>query len=147
MNNSRRRVTIGSLIGYGGLGKCLTQSATFLAVLLTLTTLLLLLAGCAGQDTIPTEGQETSEEEVEVEVEVEVEEAASEAPVESLPSYEPGPDTDTEICQTAEALEDLGPEGLQMLTDELAEGVSAGRFANMQEALASRGYTCNGQVR
>jgi hypothetical protein len=135
MNNSRR-VTIGSLIGYGGLGKCVTQSATFFAVVLTLTTVLLL-AGCGGQDTIPTEGKEASEEE----------EAASEAPVESLPSYEPGPDMDTEICQTAEALEDLGPEGLQMLTDELAEGVAAGRFANMQEALASRGYTCNGQVR
>jgi hypothetical protein len=135
MNNSRR-VTIGSLIGYGGLGKCVTQSATFLAVVLTLTTVLLL-AGCGGQDTIPTEGKEASEEE----------EAASKAPVESLPSYEPGPDMDTEICQTAEALEDLGPEGLQMLTDELAEGVAAGRFANMQEALASRGYTCNGQVR
>ena len=138
MNNSRR-VTIGPLIGYGGLGKCLTQSATFLAVLLTLTTVLLLLAGCGGQDTIPTEGKEASEEEEE--------EAASEAPVESLPSYEPGPDMDTEICQTGEALEDLGPEGLQMLSDELAEGVAAGRFANMQEALASRGYTCNGQVR
>ena len=41
--------------------------------------------------------------------------------MESLPSYEPGPDTDTEICQTAEALEDLGPEGLQRLTDELSE--------------------------
>ena len=135
MNNSRR-VTIGSLIGYGALGKCVTQSATFLAVVLTLTTVLLL-AGCSGQDTIPTEGKEASEEE----------EAASEAPVESLPSYEPGPAMDTEICQTAEALEDLGPEGLQMLTDELAEGVAAGRFANMQEALASRGYTCNGQVR
>ena len=135
MNNSRR-VTIGSLIGYGGLGKCVTQSATFLAVVLTLTTVLLL-AGCGGQDTIPTEGKEASEEE----------EAASEAPAESLPSYEPGPDMDTEICKSAEALEDLGPEGLQMLTDELAEGVAAGRFANMQEALASRGYTCNGQVR
>ena len=126
------------LIGYGGLGKCLTHSATFLAVVLTLTTVLLL-AGCGGQDTIPTEGKEASEEEEE--------EAASEAPVESLPSYEPGPDMDTEICQTAEALEDLGAEGLQMLTDELAEGVAAGRFANMQEALALRGYTCNGQVR
>ena len=96
-----------------------------------------LLAGCGGQDTVPTEEEEAN-----------VEESAQDvAPVESLPSYEPGPDTDTEICQTAEALEDLGPEGLQMLTDELAEGVSAGRFANMQEALASRGYTCNGQVR
>jgi hypothetical protein len=134
--NNPRRVTIGSLIGYGGLGKCVTQSATFLAVVLTLATVLLL-AGCGGQDTIPTEGKEASEEE----------EVASETPVESLPSSEPGPDMDTEICQTAEALEDLGPEGLQMLTDELAEGVAAGRFANMQEALASRGYTCNGQVR
>jgi hypothetical protein len=66
--------------------------------------------------------------------------------VESLPSYEPEAETDSEICQTGEALEDLGPEGLQRLTDELSEGVSAGRFANMQEALASRGYTCNGQV-
>ncbi len=136
MNNSQR-VTIGSLIGYGGLGKCVTQSATFLAMVLTLATVLLL-AGCGGQDTKPTEGKEASEEE---------EEVASEAPAESLPSSEPGPDMDTEICQTAEAFEDLGPEGLQMLTDELTEGVAAGRFANMQEALASRGYTCNGQVR
>jgi len=142
MNNSRR-VTIGSLIGYGGLGKCVTQCATFLAVVLTLTTVLLL-AGCGGQDTIPTEGKEASEEEKEEEA---ASEAASEAPVESLPAYEPGRDMDTEICQTAEALEDLGPEGLQMLTDELAEAVAAGRFANMQEALASRGYTCNGQFR
>ena len=81
---------------------------------------------------------------VEQEKEVSVEEPTQEAPVESLPSYEPGPDTDTEICQTAEALEDLGPEGLQRLTDELSEEVSAGRFANMPEALASRGYTCAG---
>ena len=81
---------------------------------------------------------------VEQENEVSVEEPTQEAPVESLPSYEPGPDTDTEICQTAEALEDLGPEGLQRLSDELSEEVSAGRFANMQEALASRGYTCAG---
>ena len=69
-----------------------------------------------------------------------------EAHVESLPSYEPGPDTDTEICQIQEALGDLGPEGLQKLIDELSEEVSAGRFANMQEALASRGYTCNRPV-
>jgi hypothetical protein len=100
---------------------------------LTLTTALL--ASCGGQDTVPVEEKEAS-----------VEEAAPEAPVESLPSYDPGPDTDSEICQTAEALEDLGPEGLQKLSDELAEEVSAGRFANMQEAFASRGYTCNGQV-
>ncbi len=53
---------------------------------------------------------------------------------------------DTEICQTAEALEDLGPEGLQRLSDEVSEEVAAGRFANMQEALASRGYTCNRPV-
>ena len=91
-----------------------------------------LLAGCGGQDTAPPEEEEAN-----------VEEAASEAPVESLPSYEPGPDTDTEICQIQEALEDLGPDGLQQLTDELSEEVSAGKFANMQEALASRGYTCN----
>jgi hypothetical protein len=91
-----------------------------------------LLAGCGGQDTAPPEEEEAN-----------VEEAASEAPVESLPSYEPGPDTDTEICQIQAALEDLGPDGLQQLTDELSEEVSAGKFANMQEALASRGYTCN----
>jgi hypothetical protein len=91
-----------------------------------------LLAGCGGQDTTPSEEEE-----------VNVEEAASEAPVESLPSYEPGPDTDTELCQIQKALQDLGPDGLQQLTDGLSEEVSAGRFANMQEALASRGYTCN----
>jgi hypothetical protein len=94
-----------------------------------------LLTSCGGQDTVPVEENEAS-----------VEEAAPAAPVESLPSYEPGPDTNLEICQTAEALEELGPEGLQRLSDELSEGISAGRFANMQEALASRGYTCNGQV-
>jgi hypothetical protein len=106
-----------------------------LLAVLTMTTALPL-AGCGGQDTTPTEGKEASVEEA----------APEEAPVESLPSYEPGPDTDTEICQTEEVLEDLGPQGLQRLTDELSEEVSAGRFANMQEALASRGYTCNGQV-
>ena len=53
---------------------------------------------------------------------------------------------DTEVCQTGEALEELNPDGLQQLTDVLSEEVSAGRFANMQEAMASRGYTCNGQV-
>ncbi len=87
-----------------------------------------LLASCGGQDTVPVEEKEAS-----------VEDAAPEAPVESLPSYDPGPDTDSEICQTEEALEDLGPDGLQRLGDELSEEVSAGRFANMQEALASRG--------
>jgi hypothetical protein len=94
-----------------------------------------LLAGCGGQDTTPVEEKEAN-----------VEEVAPEAPVESLPSYDPGPDTNSEICQTEEALKDLGPEGLQRLSDELSEEVSAGRFANMQEALASRGYTCNSQV-
>jgi len=101
---------------------------------LTLTTALL--AGCGGQDTVPVEEKEAGVKEA----------APEEAPVESLPSYEPEAETDSEICQTGEALEDLGPEGLQRLTDELSEEVSAGRFANMQEALASRGYTCNGQV-
>ena len=110
----------------------MTQRATFLLAVLTLTTVLL--ANCGGQGTAPVEEKEAS-----------VEEAAPEAPVESLPSYDPGPDTDSEICQTEEALEDLGPEGLQRLSDELAEEVSTGRFANMQEAFASRGYTCNGQ--
>jgi hypothetical protein len=95
---------------------------------LTLTTALL--AGCGGQDTVPVEEKEAGVKEA----------APEEAPVESLPSYEPEAETDSET------LEDLGPEGLQRLTDELSEEVSAGRFANMQEALASRGYTCNGQV-
>lgn len=121
-----------SLLVYGERGS-VTQRATFLLAVLTST--VALLAGCGGQDTTPTENKEAG-----------VEEAASEAPVESLPAYEPGQDTDTEICQTAEAFEDLGPEGLQRLTDELSEEVSAGRFANMQEALASRDYTCNGLV-
>jgi hypothetical protein len=121
------------LIECGGLRGSVTQrAATFLLVVLTLTTASLLMAGCGGQDTMPTEEKEASVEE----------EATPEAPVESLPSYEPGPDTDTEICQTEEALEDLGAEGLQRLSDELSEEVAAGRFANMQEALASRGYTC-----
>jgi hypothetical protein len=128
-----RRVFISSLIGCGALRGSVTQRATYLLAVLTLTPALL--AGCGGQDTMPVE----QEKEASVE-----EEPAQEAPVESLPSYEPGPDTDTEICQTAEALEDLGPEGLQRLSDELSEEVSAGRFANMQEALASRGYTCAG---
>jgi hypothetical protein len=113
-----------------------TQRPTvFFVAALTLTTILLL-AGCGGQDTSPTEEKEAHEEEV----------APEEAPVESLPSHEPGPDTDTEICQIQEALKDLGPQGLQRLTDELSEAVSAGRFANMPEALASRGYTCNRPV-
>ena len=95
------------------------------------------LTGCGGQDTTPTEEKEAN---------VEEEAAPDEAPVEALPAYEPGQDTDTEICQTGEALQDLGPEGLQGLTDELSEQIAAGRFANMQEALASRGYTCSDQV-
>jgi hypothetical protein len=129
-----RRVFISSLIGCGALRGSATQRVTFLLAVLALTPALL--AGCGGQDTTPTEDKKGSVEEA----------APEEAPVESLPSYEPGPDTDTEICQTEEALEDLGPQGLQRLTDELSEEVSAGRFTNMQEALASRGYTCNGQV-
>jgi hypothetical protein len=128
-----RRVFISSLIGCGPLRERVTQRVTFLLALLALTPALL--AGCAGQDTTRVE----QDKEASVEEE---EEPAQEAPLESLPASEPGPDTDTEICQTAEALEDLGPEGLQRLSDELSEEVSAGRFANMQEALASRGYTC-----
>ena len=124
-----------SLFSYSE-GSNVTQRATFSPLTaLTLMTALPL-TGCGGQDTTPTEEKESD-----------VEEAASDkAPVEALPAYEPGQDTDTEICQTGEALQDLGPEGLQGLTDELSEEVSAGRFANMQEALASRGYTCKGQV-
>jgi hypothetical protein len=112
-----------------------TQLPTFLLAALALTTTLLL-AGCGGQDTRLTEEREAGEEKA----------TQEEAPVESLPSHEPGPDTDTEICQIQEALTDLGPQGLQRLTDELSEEVSAGRFANTQEALASRGYTCNRPV-
>ena len=111
-----------------------TQRATFLWAILTLTTALLV--GCGGQDMRPSEEKGVS-----------VEEVSLEAPVESLPSYDPGPDTDSEICQTGEALEDIGPERLQRLSDELSEEVSAGRFTNMQEAFASRGYTCNGLVK
>ena len=105
-----------------------------LLAVLTMTTALPL-ASCGGQNTTSTGEKEAREEEV-----------AEEAPVESLPSSEPGPNMDTEVCQTGEALEELGPDGLQQLTDVLSEEVSAGRFANMQEAMASRGYTCNGQV-
>jgi hypothetical protein len=122
------------LVGCGGLRGSLTQRPRTFFLLVVLTTAALLLAGgCGGQDTMPAEEKEAT---------VEEEEATTEAPVESLPSYEPGPDTDSEICQTEEALEDLGPEGLQRLSNELSEEVAAGRFANMQEALASRGYTC-----
>lgn len=126
-----------SLSLYNEGSSTVTQRATF--VLLTALTLMtaLPLTGCGGQDTTPTEEKEANLEEAA---------APDEAPVEALPAYEPGQDTDTEICQIGEALEALGPEGLQGLTDELSEEVSAGRFANMQEALASRGYTCNGQV-
>ena len=130
-----QRVFVGSLIGCGPLRESVTQRVTFLLAILALTPALL--AGCGGQDTTSVE----QEKEASVE-----EEPAPEAPLESLPSSEPVPDTDTEICQTAEALEDLGPEGLQRLSDELSEEVAAGRFANMQEALASRGYTCNRPV-
>jgi hypothetical protein len=94
------------------------------------------LASCGGQNTASTGEKEAREGE----------EVAEVAPVESLPSSEPGPNMDTEVCQTGEALEVLGPDGLQQLTDVLSEEVSAGRFANMQEAMASRGYTCNGQI-
>ena len=97
-----------------------------LAVLLAMS----LLAGCGGQDTP-----------------VEEEEAASDAPVESLPSYDPGPDTDSEICLVEKVIADLGPEGAQRLTDALLARVQAGEFANMQEAYAAQGYTCDGAAK
>jgi len=136
-SSDHREVPLCSLSLYNEGSSTVTQRATF--VLLTALTLMtaLPLTGCGGQDTTPTEEKEANLEEAA---------APDEAPVEALPAYEPGQDTDTEICQIGEALEALGPEGLQGLTDELSEEVSAGRFANMQEALASRGYTCNGQV-
>ena len=105
-------------------------SVRFLAAILLVA---FALASCGGQDT-PVEQQEE---------EAGVEEAAPEAPVESLPSYDPGPATDSEICQVEEVIADLGPEGAQRLTDELLEAVRAGEFANMQEAYAARGYTCD----
>jgi hypothetical protein len=111
------------------------QPTPFVLLAVLTMTMALPLASCGGQDTTSTGEKEAREEEV-----------AEEAPVESLPSSEPGPNMDTEVCQTGEALEELGPDGLQQLTDVLSEEVSAGRFANMQEAMASRGYTCNGQV-
>jgi hypothetical protein len=128
-------VPLCSLSLYNEGSSTVTQRATF--VLLTALPLM----GCGGQDTTPTEEKEANVEEAAPD-----EAPPDEAPVEGLPAYEPGQDTDTEICQIGEALQDLGPEGLQGLTDQLSEEVSAERFANMQEALASRGYTCNGQV-
>jgi hypothetical protein len=111
------------------------QPTPFVLLAVLTITMALPLASCGGQNTASTGEKEAREKEV-----------AEEAPVESLPSSEPGPNMDTEVCQTGEALEELGPDGLQQLTDVLSEEVSAGRFANMQEAMASRGYTCNGQV-
>ncbi len=109
--------------------RSVTQRVTFFLAVLILTTVFL--AGCGGQEDTPVEEKEGASE------------TTSGVPVESLPT---SPDVDVEVCQTQEAYADLGPEGLQRLSDELSEEVSAGRFANMQEALASRGYTCNGQV-
>ena len=97
--------------------------------LLTVLLAAVLLAGCGGQDTAVEEREDTSE-------------ATSEVPLESLPTEADA--EDVEICQSQEAYKDLGQEGLQRLSAELSEEVSAGRFANMQEALASRGYTCDG---
>ena len=115
-------------------GKVLQRVRFLLTVLLAMV----LLAGCGGQEDTPVEQQEK---------EAGVEELAPEAPVESLPSYDTGPDTDAETCQVERVIADLGPEGAQRLTDELLEAVRAGEFANMQEAYAARGYTCNGSVK
>jgi len=106
----------------------------FLLAVLSLATVLL--AGCGGQETSVEEQEE----------EAGVEEVAPEAPVESLPSYDPEANRDLEICQVEEVLEDLGPEDGQRFTDELLGEVSAGEFANMQEAYAARGYTCDGRA-
>ncbi len=111
------------------------QRVMFLLAVLTLATLQL--AGCGGQEDTSVEQQEK---------EAGVEEVAPEVPVESLPTNDTGPDTDAEICQVERVIADLGPEGSQRLTDELLEAVSAGEFANMQEAYAARGYTCNGSA-
>ena len=114
----------------------MAQPTLFVLLAVLTMTMALPLASCGGQNTTVSTGEKEAREE----------EVAEEAPVESLPSSEPGPNMDTEVCQTGEALAVLGPDGLQQLTDVLSEEVSAGRFANMQEAMASRGYTCNGQV-
>ncbi len=100
--------------------------------LLTVVLATVLFTGCGGEDTSGDEEDAGGEE------------VASEAPIESLPSYDAGPDIDSETCQVQEALTDLGPEGAERLTDELMVQVSANEFANMQEAFASRGYTCGG---
>jgi hypothetical protein len=99
---------------------------------------MVLLAGCGGQEDTSVEQQEK---------EAGVEELAPEAPVESLPSYDTGPDTDAEISHVERVIADLGPEGAQRLTDELLEAVRTGEFANMQEAYAARGYTCNESIK
>jgi hypothetical protein len=107
-----------------------------LQFLLTVVLATVLFTGCGGQDTSGDEEDAGGEEAAS--------EAPSEAPIESLPSYDAGPDIDSETCQVQEALTDLGPEGTERLTDELMVQVSANEFANMQEAFASRGYTCGG---
>ena len=115
-------------------GKVLQRVKFLLTVLLAMV----LLAGCGGQEDTSVEQQEK---------EAGLEEVTPEAPVESLPSYDTGPDTNEEICQVERVMADLGPEGAQRLTDELLEAVRAGEFANMQEAYAARGYTCNRSVK
>jgi PBP1b-binding outer membrane lipoprotein LpoB len=115
-------------------GKVLQRVRFLLTVLLAIV----LLAGCGGQEDTSVEQQEK---------EAGVEELAPEAPVESLPSYDTGPDTDAETCQVERVIADLGPEGAQRLTGELLEAVRTGQFANMQEAYAARGYTCNESVK
>ena len=112
------------------------QRVIFLLAVLTLATLQL--AGCGGQEDTPVEQQEK---------EAGVEEVAPEAPVESLPSYDTGPDTDSEICLVEKVIADLGPEGAQRLTDELLARVQSGEFANMQEAYVAQGYTCDGSAK
>ena len=113
-------------------GNMIKRVQFLLAVLLATV----LFTGCGGQDTSGGEEEDGGGGE----------EAASQAPIESLPSYDTGPDTDSETCQVQEALTDLGPEGTERLTDELMTRVAANEFANMQEAYASRGYTCDGQA-
>ncbi len=100
-------------------------------LLASLTFATFLLAGCGGQEDTPVEQWEK---------EADVEEAAPES------LNNPGTsNSQVEICQVEEAIEDRGADGGQRLTDELLEEVRAGEFANMQEALAAQGYDCNGQ--
>lgn len=64
------------------------------------------------------------------------------------PGLSPGDQASLDLgtCQSEEALRDLGPEGLQQLTDEVTNEIIAGEHTSLQEAFAARGYTCGGRA-